>query len=112
VRILNIRPDISSIDLNAPIQSNVDSVQIDSQQYANKLDIDLGNMKSGETRQIFMNFSSADQVIFSPQIKKHMVFRMATYAICHLCVCQAIICWTVIRVDDFMFESKYKHLVS
>lgn len=62
VRLISVRPEMSNAKLDDPIEFTLDSVQIDNQQYANTLDIDLGDIKSGETRQVFMNFSASNQV--------------------------------------------------
>jgi hypothetical protein len=64
VRLVNILPDISSIEMNEPLQFRLDSILIGGYEHSNMLDVNLGNIESGETRQILINFSTQNQVSY------------------------------------------------
>lgn len=110
MRLINIRPDILDFKNGAPTQFSLDSMYMDSKQYFNTLDVNLGELASGKTRQIHLNFSTAERVnAFLNKIRK---FRTALYAIFHLFVRRKITLLTVISTVSFMYESKLNHPVS
>ena len=62
LQLINIRPDITNAKGSGPVEFALDSVDIDSKQYANKLNIWLSDLESGKVRQISLNFSTTEQV--------------------------------------------------
>lgn len=60
--------------MNEPLEFRLDSIHVDGYEHSNMLDVTLGDMKSGETRQILINFSAQNQVILKIIIIYNLLF--------------------------------------